>query len=56
MRIDIREECKAIRKWSRNLQKLGKTNPEEAKNVARAFLISTGIYTKTGRLKKSFGG
>jgi hypothetical protein len=56
MRIDIVRECKAIRKRTRDLQKLAKTNPEEAKRVSREFLIRAGIYTKTGRLKKVYGG
>lgn len=56
MRIDIREECKSMRKWTRNLQKLARTNPEEAKKVSRAFLFKAGIITKTGRLKKVYGG
>ena len=56
MKINIKEECKAIRKRTRDLQKLAKINPELARRVSREFLISAGIYTKTGRLKKVYGG
>ncbi len=56
MKINIAEECKAIRKRTRDLEKLGKTNPEAAKNVAREFLIKAGIYTKAGNLKRAYGG
>lgn len=56
MKINIAEECKAIRKRTRDLEKLGKTNPEAAKKVAREFLISAGIYIKAGNLKRAYGG
>lgn len=54
--INIKAECAAMRKRTRELQKLSRTNPELAQKISREFLIRAGIYTKTGRLKKVYGG